>query len=77
MPRATSIIRPIARSATQSFSTSGVLPTGMPRSAAAFKSILSTPTPKLEITFRLGSAAISAASAKPCVARPVNSPPRC
>src|SRR5688572_19614081 len=77
MPRATSIISPIARSATQSFSTSGVLPTGMLRAAAAFRSILSTPTPKLEITFSLGSASINAASAKPDVASPVNSAPRC
>ena len=76
MPRETSIISPIARSATQSLSTSGVLPTGMPRSAAAPRSILSTPTPKLEITFSYGKASISAASAKPAVARPMNSRPR-
>ena len=47
-------------SATQSFSTSGVYPTAMPRAAVWVVSNLSSPTPKLEITRKLGIASITA-----------------
>ena len=45
-----------------SVSTSGVLPTGMPRAAAASRSMLSVPTAKLAIARRLGAASSSASS---------------
>src|SRR5713226_3858910 len=50
----------MARSATSSVNMSGVLLTGMLRSRAAARSTESVPTPKMEITSSLGSAAISA-----------------
>ena len=45
-----------------SVSTSGVLPTGMPRSAAASRSMLSVPTAMFAIAFRPGAASSSSAS---------------
>ena len=53
-----------ARSAVASVSTSGVLPTGMPRSAAASRSMLSVPTAMFAIAFRSGQASSSSASTR-------------
>src|SRR5262249_31806193 len=53
----------MARSATSSVRMPGVLVTGMPRSRAATRSMLSVPTPNTEITSSAGSAMISARSA--------------
>jgi hypothetical protein len=61
MRRAAAIMSPSARSATQSFSTSGVLVTTMPRRRVASKSTASTPTPNDETISSLGSASMMSA----------------
>ena len=60
-PRFSAISMPTARSATSSFSTSGVFVTVIPRAVAAATSMASYPTPKLAITRRFGSRSICAA----------------
>src|SRR4051794_16257317 len=53
-----------ARSAVASVSTSGVLPTGIPRAAAASTSMLSVPTAMFAIARRRGAASSTAASTR-------------
>ena len=59
MPRAEASISPMARSATSSAITPGVLVTAMARSRAAARSIRSVPTPKQAMISSRGSRAIS------------------
>ena len=62
--RASASSRANARSAVASVSTSGVLPTGMPRAAAASTSMLSVPTAMLAIARSRGAASSSASSTR-------------